>query len=133
MGPEKNYLFNLFDTLNIITIMTMDNIFLLHQLYIRGTHEITSLWCIVDTLRKRSLTSKRHIPSPLEDVIPLKLNNAAQLVLDKNGFRCALSCELQVTVELHYSLKSKIIIMNQFTFQKFCYVSISSQLGERHN
>ena len=121
----------------------MDNIFLLHQLYIRGTHEITSLWCIVHTLRKRSLTSKRHIPSPLEDVIPLKLNNAAQLVFSDLGFQYwikmllvlqyALSCELQVTVELHYSLKSKIIIMNQFTFQKFCYVSISSQLGERHN
>ena len=40
---------------------------------------MSMVWRSVHSSRKNSLTSKRRCPSPLEYVIPLKLNNAAQL------------------------------------------------------
>ena len=52
-------------------------IFHLHQLYVKGAREITLMDC---SFLQESIPAHQNGTFLLEDVIPLKLNNTAQLI-----------------------------------------------------
>ena len=53
-------------------------IFHLHQLYVKGAREITLMDC---SFLQESIPAHQNGTFLLEDVIPLKLNNTAQLIV----------------------------------------------------